>query len=334
MACAYCFVKTNSGAKDMTPQELFAGLDYLVAQNKGANEISVQWFGGEPLIRFDLMKIGDRYVAEKATEAGIDRVRFSVVTNGTILSDEMLDHFEANQYSVGVSIDGMTNINQVYRFKLNGAPADEAILRNIARLTARKEIETGAVLTATSENIPNLPETVEYFVKQLQLKVISINHPIPNKDGWFVEGTQLANQLFKARIKASALGARLYSVLDKIYQCLDRRRPDVYEHIKSGNGIIAALMPRGKISVSSINFTEQKFIHPIEILNETPELLSTYHKDLLSSQRCQSCPAMSVCGGPTPNDILTTGSNVPIVDHCNFYERSLELVLWDDTGLQ
>lgn len=106
MACTYCFVDTNSGKPDMTKEELSEGLEFLFEQNAGQEEVSIQWFGGEPTIRFDLMQYGDQLADTLADRYDVARVRRTVVTNGARLTDDALSHFVAYQYGVGISIDG------------------------------------------------------------------------------------------------------------------------------------------------------------------------------------------------------------------------------------
>jgi len=333
LSCSYCFVHTNSGAADMSNSDLENGLTYLLSSNRNSQEVSVQWFGGEPTIRFDLMKYGDIYVDQKKSQFDVRRVRHSVVTNGTLLTDEMLEHYARFQYAVGVSVDGTPEINRTYRVKINGGGADDKILSNIRRLSKCKEIELGLVLTATQANIPVLSDVASY-IEELGIKTISVNHPIPAKSGWFVDGSKLADALFKARLVAISKGGRVFSVLDKLYQSLDKRIPNVFEHLKAGDGIIGALLPGGKLSISNLNWKHSDFVFSVSDLEANRHLLKNYSKDLLSAPQCKVCPALAVCGGPSLNDFLATGVHEPIADHCKFHERALELTVWDNSGLQ
>ncbi|NEA73541.1 radical SAM protein [Streptomyces sp. SID13588] len=163
MTCDYCFVHTNTGADDMTQEEIAEGLTCLFEDNVGQKEVAIQWFGGEPTIRFDLMQYGDELADELAAKYGVQRIRRTVVTNGARLTDEMLAHFARYEYGVGISIDGPPAVNSVNRTLLGGQPADDRIRANVRRLVAAEGIHVGANLTPTAANVGRLGEAVTWM---------------------------------------------------------------------------------------------------------------------------------------------------------------------------
>lgn len=332
MKCTYCFVDTNTGSDDMTVADLREGLEYLFEQNANRDEVTIQWFGGEPTIRFDLMRHGDAYARELAERFGVRRVQSTVVTNGVLLKDEMVEHFKRYRYGVGVSFDGTPEDNIVERFLLSGKPADPRIHRNIQRLLAAG-VYVGCNLTPTPINVTKLPDTVEY-VLSLGIQFIYVNTPIPISGRWHVDGLAMSDAVFRARLLALSKGAMLFSSLDRIYQALDTRMPRLYEHIQQDGGLNAALLPGGRISVLDLNWRDRRFVFPISELRANPDLLSTAAKVLLPSANCADCPAAAVCGGPSRNDVSLRKNPEPDPQMCDFFQHGLELALTDHTGLQ
>ncbi|WP_162247806.1 radical SAM protein [Pelomonas sp. Root1237] len=334
MDCKYCFVQTNTGAKDITQEELEEGLTFLFESNQGRDKVSIQWFGGEPTIRFDLMEYGDHFARSLAKKLKVRGVQHTVVTNGMRITDKMLSHFKEFHYGVGVSYDGPPAINQKYRTLLNGTPADSKIERSISKLVGAGDILVGLNITPTPFNYDNLNQIVEYGISSLGVRFLYANTPIPATGKWEVPGKILAESLVNARFRALQLGGIFHSAADRVYQALDARRSTAYEHLQAGNAIVAALLPGSKISICDINWKNPEFIFPIEKIRADSSLLTRLNKEIAPYSDCERCPAIAVCGGPSKNDAFLTSIDLPDPEFCAFYQRLVELALWDDTGLQ
>ncbi|MGV9272330.1 radical SAM protein [Streptomyces griseosporeus] len=334
MACTYCFVDTNSGKPDMTKEELSEGLEFLFEQNAGQEEVSIQWFGGEPTIRFDLMQYGDQLADTLADRYDVARVRRTVVTNGARLTDDALSHFEAYQYGVGISIDGPPGVNSAHRLLLGGQPADDRIRRNVARFVATEGLHVGCNLTPTAANIGRLAETVRWIIDDLGLKFIYVNTPIPTGGQWRVQGADLARELYEARMAALGRGGMLFSVLDRAFQALDTRRPMLFDHMQGDRSLNAALLPGNRVSLCDINFTEPSFLHTLDELRADPSLMAGVAKKVAPIPDCGNCPALAICGGPSRNEQALIGGDRPDPEMCEFYRTSVEIAVWDNTGVQ
>lgn len=85
MSCDYCLV--SRGAANMERPTLRRAVDLLMTSESA--EMQLMFFGGEPLLRFDLMRWGMEYARESAARTG-RHVRFAVITNGLLLSDRVV----------------------------------------------------------------------------------------------------------------------------------------------------------------------------------------------------------------------------------------------------
>src|SRR5262249_8058474 len=110
--------------------------------------------------------------------------------------------------------------------------------------------------------------------------------------------------------------------------------PRVYEHIQQDEGLNAALLPGGRVSVLDLNWRDQQFVFPISRLRAEPELLATAAKTLMPSAKCVECPAAGVCGGPSRNDVSLRKNPEPDPRMCDFFQLGLRMALTDHTGLQ
>jgi uncharacterized protein len=332
MACSYCFVNTNTGSADMSEEDLRAGLDYLFQENAGETDVYLQWFGGEPTVRFDLMQSGDEYARDLADRHGVGRIYHTVVTNGVLLTDEMIVHYKRFNYGVGISLDGKIDVNLRERKLLSGQSADPRIVANARRLID-SGVHVGCNLTPTEHNVSQLQETIAYLF-EVGFRFVYVNTPIPARGKWGVSGGLLANQLYRARMQAYGKGGMLFSAIDRIYQALDNRQPKIYEHLQGDRRSNVALLPERRISICDLNWKNPEFVYNLEELRKDPTILGRVRKSLAPAAKCDRCPAVAICGGPSQNDVFLVGSEEPDREMCDFYTTGLLLALRDDVGLQ
>lgn len=102
--CIYCFEKHDSG-HEMTYKTAVSCIDYTCNQVENQATIEFLFFGGEPLLRFELMQQVVQYVSEKQP---MQRCFFFASTNGVLLNQEMKEWFRKNKniFVLGLSLDG------------------------------------------------------------------------------------------------------------------------------------------------------------------------------------------------------------------------------------
>jgi uncharacterized protein len=119
LACRYCFVPDQvRQEKDLMPTEIaHAALDFLL-QETPYNSLAVDFFGGEPLLNFPVVRDAVAY----ARRRGADKQwKFTLTTNTILLDDQVLDFIRANQISLVLSSDGRPEIHDAYRVTPSGA---------------------------------------------------------------------------------------------------------------------------------------------------------------------------------------------------------------------
>jgi uncharacterized protein len=111
-------------------------LAWMRRQRNGSAEspFTLLFHGGEPMLigpaRFDA------WCREASVTFGLDTVRFSIQTNGTLIDDRWIDVFRRHRVSVGVSLDGPMPVNDEYRFDHQGRGSYSRIAASIRRLQA------------------------------------------------------------------------------------------------------------------------------------------------------------------------------------------------------
>ncbi|MCR5093504.1 MAG: thioether cross-link-forming SCIFF peptide maturase [Lachnospiraceae bacterium] len=117
LACRYCFAGQGEyqGQRALMPAEVGrAALDFLVKNSGSRRNLEVDFFGGEPLLNWEMVKETVRY-GRSLEEANNKHFRFTLTTNGTLLNDEILEFANREMDNIVLSIDGRREINDRMR---------------------------------------------------------------------------------------------------------------------------------------------------------------------------------------------------------------------------
>lgn len=129
-ACPYCYEDRNG--KIITKEEQNSIIDFIRKQLElGYKKLNLIWFGGEPLIVFDIIKNMSEIIIELCNIYGVDYNAF-LTTNGYLLSDEIasqLKKLSINQ--LFITLDGPANIHDERRCLANGGKTFEHIVSNL-----------------------------------------------------------------------------------------------------------------------------------------------------------------------------------------------------------
>jgi uncharacterized protein len=105
----------------MTPGTANAAVDFLLANATPGRALSVDFFGGEPLLAWDVVEQTVAYATSHAeTNGNGNRIRFSITTNATLVDPEMARFIARHMSSVIVSLDGRPRVHDAARPALGG----------------------------------------------------------------------------------------------------------------------------------------------------------------------------------------------------------------------
>ncbi len=130
MTCNYCFAGEGSfgGEKGLMSREVsFRGVDFII-QNSGLRKnCEIDFFGGEPLLNFKVIKETVDYARKKGREAGKE-FKFTLTTNGLLLNQEVKDYLNEQGFSVVMSLDGRQKVNDRVRTMKNGSGSYDSLV--------------------------------------------------------------------------------------------------------------------------------------------------------------------------------------------------------------
>ncbi len=117
LACKYCFAEEGEyhGRRALMSAEVGKkALDFLVANSGMRTNLEVDFFGGEPTLNFDVVKELVAY-GRSLEEPHHKKFRFTLTTNGVLLSDEIMEFVNREMSNLVLSIDGRKEINDRMR---------------------------------------------------------------------------------------------------------------------------------------------------------------------------------------------------------------------------
>ncbi len=134
--CSYCFAsqgKYNGERALMSFEVGKQALDFLVANSKGRHNLEVDFFGGEPLMNFDVVKRLVEYARSIEKDAG-KNFRFTLTTNGVLIDDDVIDFANRECSNVVLSLDGRKEVHDRYRVDYAGNGSWEKIVPKFQKL--------------------------------------------------------------------------------------------------------------------------------------------------------------------------------------------------------
>ncbi len=143
LACTYCYefgadkIATPEGKpKYMTVETARASVDFLLASSGTREAVHITFFGGETLMNFKLLRDVVGYANEAAGAQG-RRMTYSLTTNATLLTDEIIDFLSDNAVGVTVSMDGPAELQDKRRVYKSGKGSYAIIEPRLRALIAR-----------------------------------------------------------------------------------------------------------------------------------------------------------------------------------------------------
>ena len=122
LACRYCFAEEGEyhGRRALMSFEVGKkALDFLIANSGSRHNLEVDFFGGEPLMNWEVVKQLVEY-GRSLEEPNNKRFRFTITTNGVLLNDEIMDFCNREMSNVVMSLDGRKEVNDYMRPTRNG----------------------------------------------------------------------------------------------------------------------------------------------------------------------------------------------------------------------
>jgi radical SAM protein with 4Fe4S-binding SPASM domain len=156
--CSYCFSAKDRSQKELSKEHLMATLTYFIdAKRIREKKLFITFLGGgEPMVSWKLLKFGIEYASMLAKAQGISLI-LEIVSNGSILTEEMLQMFIAHQVRLRISFEVLKDVQNMQRGQY------DKVCKTIDRLSsAGLYIELRAMITPL--NLERMTEMVQELI--------------------------------------------------------------------------------------------------------------------------------------------------------------------------
>ena len=139
--CSYCFASQGKYQGERALMSFEVGkraLDFLVENSGSRHNLEVDFFGGEPLMNWDVVKQLVAYARSIEEEKG-KNFRFTLTTNGMLIDDDVIDFANREMSNVVLSLDGRREIHDRFRVDYAGRGSFDVIVPKFRKLVEARE---------------------------------------------------------------------------------------------------------------------------------------------------------------------------------------------------
>lgn len=339
LRCKYCFADEGEyrGKREFMSFEVGKkAIDFVIEHSGPRKNIEVDLFGGEPLMVFDTVKKIVEYGRKAGEESG-KIIRFTMTTNCTLLTDEMMDYLNENMVNIVLSLDGRKEVNDKVRVRRDGSGSYDLIVPKIKKMIQKRDSDKAYYVrgTFTRENIDFSQDLI--FLANEGFKEISIepvvlpeDHPLSIRkedlENISKEYEKIYRELLKRKKENKEINFYHFNInLDG--------GPCVYKRI-SGCGAgheYVAVTPNGDIYPCH-QFVGNEDFKIGNIFNETmrEDIGKTFKKaHIYNKPKCKECWARFYCSGgcQANNYNFNKDFNTPYEIGCIMQKKRIECAI-------
>lgn len=332
LCCDYCFA--NQGGYDLPGIDMSfetakraAGVLVESALRNGAGRFTLGFFGGEPLLNFDLIRRVAEYV--EGVKSGNQKVDYLITTNGTLIDQAHADFFREHRFAVTLSLDGAEKAHDCHRVHFDGRGSYSLAIR-AAELLLASNVPLTARITLTDEN-SDIAEAVKN-VKELGIRRITFarNYAMSNEGVMrLTSSLRRLSSLYLGWIRAGEL-IDITNVTEPIVSVALKRRKRA--HCNAGISYLS-------VSADGSYYRCPRFTghntHRVGDIRSGPEVIDESAKQFIErlganagsrSESCAACPFSALCGGICYHHALSRNGSAdefsPVKEEC-FFRKAL-----------
>ena len=336
--CSYCFASQGKYHGDRAVMSYEVGkraLDFLIENSKGRTNLEVDFFGGEPLMNFDVVKQLVTYARSREKECK-KNFRFTLTTNGMLINDDVIDFANREMSNVVLSLDGRREIHDRYRVDYNGKGSYDTIVPKFQKLVEKRQGKNyymrGTFTHANPDFLEDIKQMLSLGFKELSMEpvVCAPNDPsaLTQEDLPIVleQYEKLAQMMLERHRKGDPFTFYHYMIDLKAGPC-------IYKRISGcGSGTeYMAVTPWGDLYPCHQFVGDEKFklgniFDGVTNTDVQNEFAST---NVYSREDCKDCWAKLYCsGGCAANAYHATGSVRGIYkDGCELFKKRIECAI-------
>jgi len=346
LRCRYCFVEealpSGHEFSYMDADTARRGLRFFantITKNPSDRKIdktTIIFYGGEPLLNKEAFLASISEIEKlKKEELLSSNSSITLLTNATVLDNEVIDALLRSKISVSVSLDGPQDIHDKNRIFANQQGTFQTVFENIKRLK-EEGVQVGISCTISRQNLGSLEEIFNWFTTELDIRGLGFNMLIDlpevaqaDKVYAKIATRKIINCYKIAREKAIYEDRMMRKVKAFVNQSLH-----LVDCGGCGNQIVItakglmgpchAYMPSNKFFPGNLNNPD---FDPFE----DPIFREWSSRSPFNIPECQYCSAIGLCGGGCPYNADLKRGSIWLVDpnFCIHSKEILEWLIWD-----
>lgn len=339
LRCKYCFAdegEYNGHKGKMSLETAKKAIDYVVKRSGPRKNIEIDLFGGEPTMMMDTIKEIIAYARENEAKWN-KRIRFTMTTNATLLTDEMMDYMDKQLENIILSIDGRKEVNDKVRIRFDGKGSYDQILPNIKKMVAKRDKNKAHTVrgTFTRENL-DFYEDVKMMVDEgfreisIEPVVLEDGHPLALRKEDLPKIFESYDKLYDELVQKKAEGKEFNFYHFKVDL---NGGPCVYKRISGcGAGFeYVAITPQGEVYPCHQFVGKEEYkLGSIYDDSYNADLGMSFKKaHIYNKPKCRNCWARFYCsGGCQANNIAFNNDiNNPYDIGCQMQKKRIECAI-------
>lgn len=336
--CSYCFASQGKYHGDRALMSYEVGkraLDFLIEHSGTRRNLEVDFFGGEPLMNFDVVKRLVQYARSIEKEHG-KNFRFTLTTNGMLIDDDVIDFANKEMSNVVLSLDGRKEVHNRFRVDYSGKGSYDKIVplfQKLVKARGNKNYYIRGTFTHYNPDFLNdIKQMLDLGFTELSMEPVVCNpedkSALTKEDLPIVlkQYEDLASLMIERRNKNEPFTFYHY-MLDL------KGGPCVYKRISGcGSGTeYMAVTPWGDLYPCHQFVGEEKFklgnvfdgVNNFAVQNEFKSC------NVYTREKCKDCWAKLYCsGGCSANAYHSTGNVNGVYEYgCELFKKRMECAI-------
>ncbi len=343
--CSYCFASQGRYHGKDALMSLEVGkqaLDFLIAHSGNRRNLEVDFFGGEPLMNWEVVKDVVRY-GRKLEKQHDKCFRFTLTTNGVLIDDEVIEFANREMDNVVLSLDGRKEIHDHFRTDYVGKGSYDLVVPKFQELVSKRGNRGYYIRGTFTHNNPDFTEDV-FHMADLGFTELSMEPVVcPDSDPYaltkndlpvlFDQYELLATEMLKRQKNGNGFSFYHY-MLDL------NHGPCIYKRVSGcGSGSeYFAVTPTGDLYPCHQFVGDDAYLMGTVFDGvKTPDLQKKFKDcNVYAREECLSCWARLYCsGGCAANSYHATGDIGGIYEYgCELFKKRMECAIMMQVATQ
>lgn len=336
--CAYCFRNVNKqGSQHISDEKLKNICDYIIRycnETPNIKNISLQPWGGEPLLRYEQIIFMAKYLKPRST-----KVHFIIETNGLLLTKDRVKELHDLGINLGISIDGPAFIHDKQRLKSTSDKNLQASSKDVVKAIqmVQKEYKNnfGIISILTRNSLGHIEEMLDYFDTELKIRSVKFNFVhlstfSPKSEELSLSLAETANcvkEMFYKQVSMVRQGSNLRegNLVVKMRNLLGDFPLDncLQSGCCGGRKMIAFSMDGGIYPCELTDYQDmrmgevlsnQNLLNVVKNALEDPNNSAHAYFVPKMKEECDKCKWYAFCGGGCTVKLITSGKKPPCVE--------------------